>query len=348
MIEKLPQWYKVASLSALNTEIIDKRSASIKEILSEKDRDWFLECVRYYLGKAQKNKDFKDQFFALFKKHDSVLLEDEFELEGRVLAGAIVAESIIADSESSIYCALALISGNFGMELSSIINIDVLQSALDYLKKESLQVRKLRAPVTTPVKYPALKEDGATLEAVTAYAKSLTQAIKVFEKNADNQKSSFEHNLSVLKEESEIHWWIFREYCNTLEMPIKDLSGAEAPLAVAKDLYELISMYLPPVNFKEFLRIEIAKIPDGLEKEFTVSEYVHALCQKDELRIEDAENDAYYNLCPLHFACSQAAQFETAAWVSIFEQKTGLKSDTNFKSIDIAEQFLIEQTLFNL
>lgn len=347
MIDNLPKWYKVASLSALSSEVAEKRSASIKEMLGEKDRDWLLECVRYYLGKAQKSKDFKNEFFNFFKRHDSVLLEEEFELEGKVLAGATAAESIAADSGSSIYIALALISGNFGLEPSSLINIDVLQSAVDYLKRESINVRKLLTPTTTPVKYPALKEEGATIETISAYAKTLTQAIKVFEKNAESQKSSFEHNLSVLKEESEIHWWIFREYNNTFDIVIKDLEGPKGPLAISKDLYELIGLYLPPVNFKEFLSIEISKTSEGLDKEYSITDCVDVLCKNDEFEFEETENDVFYNLCPLHFACSQVGQFEDA-WISIFEQKTGLKPEKTFISIDLAEQFLIEQTLFNL
>ncbi|MTH15871.1 GTPase-associated system all-helical protein GASH [Flavobacterium sp. LC2016-01] len=346
MIKNLPNWYRVVTVGSFKEETLEKRSLTIAAVLKEKNYEWILECIRLYLGKPLLNRNFESEFFAAFFNDDAMLIEVEFGLEKRVLAGAIIAQKIESNTKDSIKTALSLISAKFGMLDSSIINIDVVQFAIDYVSNSSITARETKTVELTPTKNTPLKEEGATVETLISHVKNLTANFKIVEKNAENQKKILEYNLDILKEESQIHWWIFRSYSSLLGKPFKELVGAVGPFAIAQELFELINIMPPPSNFKEFLKITIAITQDGLTKEYSIKDCIEVLAADFQKHIFEYDFNIYDNICPLFLAFSEAIDNEVS-WSSIFEKKTSLKTDAHFSSIDLAEQFLIEQTLLN-
>nr|WP_294928982.1 GTPase-associated system all-helical protein GASH [uncultured Flavobacterium sp.] len=346
MITNLPNWYRLASVGTLKEETLEKRSLSITAILKEKNYDWILDCIRLYLGKPILSKSFQSEFLAAFFKDDVMLIEEEFGLEKRVLAGAIIAQKIESNTIDSVKIALSLVSAKFGMLDSAIINFDIIQSAIDYVRVSSIAIREPGIVEVIPTKYISLKEEGATVETLISHIKSLTANLKVVEKNAENQKNILEDNIDLLKEESDIHWWIFRSYSSLLGKPFKELAGAVGPFAISQELFNLVNIMPPPVNFKEFLKVAIAVTQDGLTKEFSINECVKILAGDFLENIVEYDHRSYDNICPIFLAFTGAVD-SGESWSSVFEKRTGLKTDANFTSIDLAEQFLIEQTLLN-
>ena len=152
------------------------------------------------------------EFVEAFTSDDSMFLDSGNELERQILAGAIIIEFINKKNKESINVALALKSGRFGIPDSEIINIEILNTVINFLEEEAILKRKTSdvEPVSTAISL--YKGDIGTVEDCNTYLKEVSSYIRAFVIANDKNDSALKHRVKVLEEEANIHWWLFRSF----------------------------------------------------------------------------------------------------------------------------------------
>ena len=62
MISNLPKWYRILAIESIGEEILKKRSTAIETAANSSELPFLLDCIRYYLGKTVKSREFNKDF----------------------------------------------------------------------------------------------------------------------------------------------------------------------------------------------------------------------------------------------------------------------------------------------
>ncbi|MDO1451349.1 GTPase-associated system all-helical protein GASH [Rhodocytophaga aerolata] len=349
MISNLPKYYRIATIDTLNDDLLSKRSNAITDIIESKDLNWLLDCVRLYLQKPVKSKNFEKELFFAIQKYDSLFLEEGSELEKKILAGAIIGESLIKREDKD-RIAGSLKSGSFGLAKESILNSEIVSFAVEHLNKKAIDIREDKRTLKTLTKLPVFSKETPTVESLTEIVKNLLVYIKSAAALNEQQYGIMEDKIAVLEEESNIHWWLFRSYSSKRECLISELDAVEAIFILSSELNDLIRMLPPPNNIESFLKKIWSDVQDKPEK-VSIKDAIEVLYNKLQDKIDDQEKkyEVYGNLIPLHLAFIKAKELEgNTAWTAPFEKLSGIKVDLKFNPVELSYQFLTELILFDL
>lgn len=92
----------------------------------------------------------------------------------------------------------------------------------------------------------------AAIEALAA-ANSKTRAETTAAFKANAERAALEERISVLKEESDVLWWLFGEYSLTMNKSWSDGTAGEICIALGRELADLYAFYEPATNTASFL-----------------------------------------------------------------------------------------------
>jgi hypothetical protein len=349
MITKLPEWYRVITITTATAETLEKRSATIKKIVKEKDLSWFLDCIRLFVDKPIANTNFRQEMVKAFQEGDPMFLERDNDLELRVLAGAIVNEVIETSgpkSKNRISVALALLSSVFYIKEGSLINKDIVDSAISFLQNSAAEEREQAETKSLPKINLDTTMPDANPATITAKLTTLNDQILKFTTTLTDKLEAANNKIAALEEESNVHWWIFRGVSDTLEKPMTEVEAEQAPLIIGHELGTLVG--LPPfAPAYQFFIIKVMKdsFPDGI-KETSIKDSVNSLDSRIKTHTLVQKSKTFGNICPVFNAIDVSQQSSDAnGWTSIYEKSVGIKSTEKVSPKDLASQFFIENML---
>ncbi|MBE9583656.1 hypothetical protein IM792_04285 [Mucilaginibacter sp. JRF] len=343
MIQQLPKWYRIAAIADLKEEVLEKRSAAITNVATGKDYPLIYNCIRLFIGLPIKDNDFNEKLVAAIINTDIMFVDENVELEKRILAGAIVHESL-QNAVVSTNIALSVNSAIFGINQETFINIDIIQTVLDYLGKAAQNARQPVARVLTPIKYTAPKEVDITDE---NYAVSFTSLATNFRQLLINSNNSLIRRLSVMEEESNIHWWLFRSFSSIAHKNASELSSIEAPIIFGLELSNLITLYPPPQNCSAFLEKMLSNVNPAGDNSSIKTYLDYAFDHEYGSELND-DIEKWGNLVPLHTAFSKIIENGSKdGWTNLFENSSAVKASDTFTPIEFAIQIFNERVLLN-
>lgn len=344
MIKNLPEWYRVAQLVSVPEEKLESRSKVITSIIDSKDIDWLLECVRLYLNKPLNTEDFENEFIKLFTEDDPMFLQKDNELELRVLSGAIINEFVVGDEfEDSITLALSLISATF--KNAEIINSDIIDNVRKYIVDKSLEVREQDLELDLEE-----EEEQDEVEKEEDIEKRLENKMNNFYNIPQINKllKKLSYKISILEEESNIHWWIFRGYSNYKNEPFKDLDIEVVPIVLGKELSDLTKLVPGFYAFDQFLmKVIYDSFSENGDTLVAFKDVINKIEKADKVKfIEKFKKTEIKNICPLMFAFHEALKIDdNKTWIKYYESSTGIKTNMKLNIIDLARQAYTENLL---
>jgi GTPase-associated system helical domain len=346
MLKNLPKWYQIVSIDQTNAETLELRSAAIQSIVTTKGIDFFVDCIRLYLDKPQRSREFDNEFYLVINASDPMFLEGSATLEKRVLAGAVVYEYISQNNQNSLQIAMLLKAAIFGIAPKDIINIDIVEMALKYVNDEASDVRKVSIQVITAPKYPAMTADPQTAESLGTFIKSLNTYIKTIAGNTEKQNSAFQNRIETLEEESNIHWWLFRAFSNLKHLPVADLDPNEAPFVLGLEIMNLFNKMPLPENTNSFLDKILSQV-SNLPQIFSIEQAVKSMGTGLSGEVINDFMQKYGNLTPLYFAFAKRMEADgNDAWKSIFENQAKISAGFECSTTEMAMQFLYESCFY--
>jgi hypothetical protein len=330
MQKELIRWYRCISLEPPKIDDLVTREKAILKILDQ-DEMWLLDCIRLFLGKKTSNAKFATEIRDFFLSLDPLFLEGN-DLELKILAGSSIYKYIIDKRSRWVDFALALVSGSFGISFENAAFIDVINTGKRQLAEESISVRST-ANVSRDQAHESTSEVNLETESESQLDK-MQQAVSLLQKQID-----------VIKEESDIHWWLFRQYSNLLGKPLESMSPMELPISISSDLAALTRFKPMPLNFDQFISRAVADNANDFSFKKPLGEFVAQLSDSTEELLNLEKND-YGNLRPLTFGAQKLKELSTfEAWAPVFDRDSNIKRGEEFTIAEITSQLYIERIL---
>jgi hypothetical protein len=338
----LINWYRSAELNIPESTKIEARQRAITTISTE-SLDGLFEIVRIYLGKPSKSNGFIATFREYFSAEDDYFPPNGNDLELKILAGAVIHNQISEKGKNWLSVALALKTGTFLLPGTEIVNGDIISFADDQLSSES---RKVRADqkielVSIPeiLGKPTETADAAQLKLAI---ESIKEVMGALSKNSQAQKNE----LSALKEESNIHWWLFRNMNNYRNGSFSAIEPADVPFVTAIDLVNLTTLSPMQINYLQFLKKSIGDNVSSGNSNKSFRAFVEGAKIDLKEKLGAVAPHEPQNLCPVNFAFQKNNESDNqAGWNTPFEKTCKISVDQETTAINIAEQTYLEQLL---
>lgn len=349
-------WYRSANIEPKRDEI-NSRWKGIENFVANMNLQDIIEIIRLYYELQNKDKSFLDKYRKTFKDLDPTFPMKENALELQVLAGATIAQ--ILNSKVSFKIgftayATACVSCK-GLKKAIIADIEGIADT--YLANESLRVRNISRPEipterlhipNLPSNQPpiAFNQEGVTklvMSISTIIATQHNSMVDTFTNIIEKQKEE----IDILKEESNIAWWLYGEYSNDLKQPINLLKVSFACLVIAKELASLTQILPGPRSARAYLYKMLRSVEPNLSFKITIKQAIN-MAEKDwKLSVETKDYASIIDLCPIHLAIELSLSIDSKdEWVAPYEKLSGVKVEEEISPIDLALQFYQEAMLF--
>lgn len=289
MHELFADWYKQVDLS-FNVETLNKRWSCIEAAVKKLDENAVMQLTRVCFALPKPGGAGGDPDGAAIA-HTFKEADVSFPMKGneqllRVLFGATLAQAIEERHALATFAALAVTSAHCAglVELPSVEELPAI--AERYLAKRASEVRsgalkdlvifpefgKSVAPqmgavdlqeTTGQPHWAQVQQNfqnlGAWVTQVNAAIVALgaanlrTQTATTVAFKANAGRAALEGQISVLKEECNVLWWLFGEYSTTVKKTWSDGTAGEFCIALGRELAAIMAFYEPSSNTESFL-----------------------------------------------------------------------------------------------
>ncbi|QHD04240.1 GTPase-associated system all-helical protein GASH [Pseudomonas sp. R76] len=346
--------YAQSALSPSAT-IITSRQTSADRIIENVTIAQILDLAAAYYGSPDVNMHwFRDEF----AKEDASFSLVNNEREMTVLA-ALILERLVDQEMPEVI--LAIVAGHVS-GLRSPAEADWLLHAT----KEALGCLAVtnREPGVVEVKIngthnPQLKGEIAELaegdwEGVLAALPKIRSEAQSSDTNVAVKTSeglkALNREVELLREESQILWWLFSGYSKSLHRNFNALNAPQAALAGAIDLGVLTTAsHLGPIAAPAILErvIAAAKKAKGVQS-IELATVIDGFSTDDLERLEESSVEPPPRLAPISTAIRLAKNAGPGAWYARFLTETGLHSSIKIEPSALATQLYYEQLLGQL
>ena len=336
-------------------QVIAARQAPAERILGEISNNQIIDLVGvYYSSPSLDLIWFRDKF----AEEDASFSLINNERETRVLAASMLG-SLIADG--SVRAILAIVAGYVAGHRTPAQAEWLIRDANDALGRLSVANRKIAAVETKVVPTIATKlgdeiaalpaNDWPGLLAVLAKMRSESQSsAKLTSGQATTALTALNHQIRLLREESQMLWWLTGGHSRTLERSFSAFEPSQAVIVGAVDLGDLTTVTtLGPVAVPAMLErvIAMAKRSKGASAR-NLASAVDGLPREDLERLNIFPQKIPARLAPITAAVSLATSIGVGAWHPKFQEITGLEASMVLEPIDLACQLYREHTLGQL
>ena len=373
-------WYRIAAIEP-QPETLKKRWEAIQGITYTLDTAEVLEVVRLFYGSAGADPRFVERYRDAFKASDVTFPMRDNDVELRVLAGATMAALLqgrggpVAD-----VAALATVTADcHGLRPGDRI-ADIAREARSHLAARSaalrvprqvrsvavpaldldavleplqtaLQARQTRDPAFEGVMEspspPARGKPASSSEVIVKAIQTVATAVLEVAAAAAEVAEEQRHGLRVLREETNILWWLFAEHSRDLEQHMTALPLPAACLVAGKELADLIEVSPGPVAAIGVLDRMLRAVERELRPATTIQDAVNAAPRPWRTRwTASLEVERLEDLCPV--LCAVRRSLDTSGtddWAPPVHKVTGVNVLANIAPLDLAFQVYEEQLL---
>lgn len=335
--QRFADWYLSADLE-LTEDIQNKRIESIAELMKNNDKLFWLDIIRIYLGIAVNDQANFNKFVEQFKSRDAIFPVSGFVNLHKTLAGILLCFRLETPREINKVISLAYLNSRFFGQFISDIKIPVLSYCNSYLKNQAIRERSgdLSEHRSEMVGLGERMEEADYVVDLEDQTYVTSAIIALVDKNKG------------LLEETNILWWLFGESSVKLAEEFKKVGLPKICAIVARELFDLITFSVQPVQAKNILNKALILTNSGkvLSKDFTVFQTINALTINERnLVLGDYKYDSEFLPCltAIHKSLTFA---ENADWTSALGGKlAGANFKTAMNLTSISYQLLCEMML---
>jgi len=326
--------------------IIAMRQASTARISKDIAKPRVLDLVSTYYGLEGVDLTwFRDEF----ANEDGSFSLVNNARECAVLAGAILAGLVAAGNATAI---LAIIAGSMdGKRVPQETPGLVAEARVAHVQRaiSNRQARSIEAKIK-PVATPKLSEELQALQPdPTAIAAMLgkvrleeQEAIKSLATQISNSLSPLVWQMRLMREETQILWWLFGESSRTLNKPFRSFTAPQAAILAGLELGELTNLTtLGPVAAPAMLERVIQLAPAGAIGA-TIANVIDGFEASDLAKLEPPAEALPPRICPLMTAITKASDVGQGSWHAAFAKATGVDARTEMSSVALACQIYTE------
>jgi hypothetical protein len=326
-------WYRLAVVEPRG-DTLELRWSAIEALVENLEVEGALNLARVFHGSRSVDAAFLDGFRTAFHSKDSAFRMRDNWVELRVLAGGALSHVLGRDSSYlRDAVALATVCGDYcgarpNRELGEII--DLARHALD---SEAVKARRAGELIGKPAKIEL-----TTSKAIRFDPAGLAQTFPAFAEEIETAFNALKKAQAVLREESNIVWWLFGEYSRDLKKPMNKIGAAPACLHIAKELADLTEDVPGPLSTLAFLDRMLRAGRPKLAKEVTL---INAVNQSDRAWREEWGKSApgLNDLSPIRFAVTKSLETDGRdQWIPAFEKATGLVASQPVSPLLLARQ----------
>jgi hypothetical protein len=335
--------------------MITFRQEPAKRIVENITDARILDLAGIYYGSTEPDLTwFRDEF----AQEDASFSLVSNERETRVLAAVILGELVANESSEAI---LAVIAGSVMGHRVPSQSAWLLGEAREALGLFSVALRKpgkVETKITPTVNTKLTEEitelaqnDWTALLTVLGKIRSEAQSsAKSTGAQSTNALSALDRQVKLMREESQMLWWLFGGHSRSLERSFANFAPHQAALVGAVDLGTLTTQsLLGPIAAPAMLErvIGLAKRTKGAQPQ-DLAAAVDGLTVEDIDRLEVFSTKLPPRLAPVTAAIDLARTMGTGAWHARFQVKTGLDAAISFDPVHLAEQLYREHLLGQL
>jgi hypothetical protein len=275
--------------------------------------------------------------------------------ECAVLAATILAELVAAGNAIAI---LAIVAGSMGgkrapPEIPSVVaeaRAANVRHAISNRQTGTVET-KIR-PVTTPKlaeELQALQPDPTAIVAILGKVRFEEQeAIKSLTTQVNNILSPLALQMRLMREETQILWWLFGESSRTLNKPFRSFAAPQAAILAGLELGELTNVTtLGPVAAPAMLERVIQLVP-GKATGTTIASVIDGFEASDLAKLRPPAENLPPGIYPLMTAITKADDIGQGSWHAAFAKATGVDVKTKVSPVDLASQVYAEHLLGQL
>ncbi|MDK2126227.1 GTPase-associated system all-helical protein GASH [Parachitinimonas caeni] len=341
--------YAKAFLAASPQQIIF-RSTTVERVVSKPVPARTLDLAQIYFGLSEKKLDwFRDEFI----KEDASFSLINNERETQLLATGILDQLV---SFGDTIAILVLIVGH-AMGKRPLPEFDwLLDNAQQSLSDYSVIFRAIEG-VDTEIK-PVIdqnldKDDGQgdqaldTLNTVKRIRREAQQSSAAIAKSTSRALCELDCQIKLMREESQILWWLFGGYSKQLNQKFSDFSIHQAAILGAIDLGALTTYSeLGPIAAPAVLErvIALGKKSKGATA-CELAKVIDSLPERALVQFNTTEQKLPPKLAPISTAISLASSCGKENWYSKYNEVTGLVASMECEPLQMAIQLYHELLL---
>jgi hypothetical protein len=331
MHAEFSEWYRSANMEP-NGDALPKRWAAIDQYDPDCEEIIFLARLFYGLGKPDET--LLATFQKAFQEADPLFKTRNNDHELALLAGAELVDVIefsgpdLADLAAlSLVCAAAANLRNLAPAK------EIPELAAQYLNKRTLG-------------RTIVNEDDQNIGASDSIFATLS-AMEPPLTDLAKEVQKIERNLALVREESNMLWWLFSEYSRDMQKPWKDVPFAAVPVIAGKELSDLTCIIPGPVAARAFLDRVLhcakSKYPATIALAEAINELPVAWREKC---VSEGCPPTIESLLPftLGIKLSLAAP-KDGEWIPALTQGTRIKAHSKLPPSALANQMFLESQL---
>jgi hypothetical protein len=333
-------WYRLAKIEP-KEEFLEKRWKGIESMVDSSSVNLALDVVRLFHGKPPNDSEFFEKYRDFFQKADTTFPMRNNDHELVVLAGGSIARFLEVSGGLADKVALATACAACQGLAPERPLPEIIDIARNYIEKRSVTIRSHRE-----IQHFTAADFGlAGQPAPPPTVDVLQTAIQKLISSANNAINELDRSLQIEREESNILWWLFAEHSNDMNCRIADMKLPVVSIISGKELADLTA-FLPGVFSAEAFLDKMLRFANKKLKEITLREAVSNTPGEWKNKwIREKEFGIVKDLCPVHFALSESVQAGQEAWVTIFENSSGITTDKPISPVRVALQVYQESLL---
>jgi hypothetical protein len=335
-----------------SAEIIKARQVPAHRIIAKISDKQILDLAGVYYGSQELDLSwFRDEF----AKEDEGFTLVSNERETRVLAAIILGDLVEQEIHEAILAVI--VGGVAGCRTPSEAEW-LLHDAKEALGKLSVAERrpaKIAHEVTPTISINPAEEVAAISQndwvALKVFLEKITTESQISAKTnasqSTNALSALNLQVRLLREESQMLWWLFGGHSKLLERSFATLAPQQAALVCAIDLGTLTTVsHLGPVAAPAMLEriLALAKRPKGQQPN-SLSSAIDGLAAEDLEQLKVFSTNLPARLAPVTAAIGFAQTMGISVWHKKFRDKTGLEASMSLDPVALAEQLYREHLL---
>lgn len=324
MLKDLNEWYMDVNLSP-TVEMITNRKKAIKTYVKDISLKEVCKLVEMFYGFPMTEEDL-ERFIEVFSKDDATFSKKN-KKEIELLIGAILAYLVEFESGYDSLVELFVVCNkqiNRPVDFVQIEDTILYQFENDRLNTRESLFDNSENNYENPLY--ELKKDFENGQTPNDWERKLVDAVF---KRDEELWSDLVESVKILKEDSQILWWLNSEWSLTFDQPWKNFEKDKACLTIGKEVSSFVEKFPGPSAIKGVVNLILGKCCKGREAKKDLVEILKNmdLSQKN-LCVEDIKNVEFLHLLPIHSAIVYENNTENAEqWYHKYEIETLLNQE---------------------